>query len=227
MPELERYKKEAALAALRHVRDGMVVGLGTGSTVRYAILELGARIQRGEFREIVGVPTSKATARLAEEAGIPLAELGPEGVDLAIDGADEVAPGLSLTKGGGGALLGEKIVERSAKTFVVVADYTKWVSRLGERFPLPVEVVPFGYRRTLVELAALGGEPRLRTRGGEPVLSDHGHYLVDLHLGPIADPFALAARLSEIPGVVEHGLFLGMADLAYLAGPEGLRAVKP
>ncbi len=227
MPELERYKKEAALAALRHVQDGMVVGLGTGSTVRYAILELGARIQRGELQEIVGVPTSKATARLAEEAGIPLAELGPEGVDLAIDGADEVAPGLSLTKGGGGALLGEKIVERSARTFVVVADYTKWVSRLGERFPLPVEVVPFGYRRTLVELAALGGEPRLRMRGGAPLRSDHGHYLVDLHLGPIADPSALAARLSEIPGVVEHGLFLGMADLAYLAGPEGIRVVRP
>ncbi len=227
MEAVERYKKQAALAALRHVQDGMVVGLGTGSTVRYAILALGERIRRGELKEIVGVPTSKATARLAEEAGIPLKELGPEGVDLAIDGADEVAPGLALTKGGGGALLGEKIVERAARTFVVVADSTKWVPRLGERFPLPVEVVPFGYRRTLVELAALGGEPRLRREGGEPVLSDHGHYLVDLALGPIEDPVALAARLAAIPGVVEHGLFLGMADLAYLAGPEGLRVVTP
>ncbi len=227
MPELERYKKEAALAALRHVLDGMVLGLGTGTTVRYAILELGERLRKGELKEIVGVPTSKATARLAEEVGIPLAELGPEGVDLAIDGADEVAPGLLLTKGGGGALLGEKIVERAAETFVVVADYTKKVQRLGERFPLPVEVVPFGYRRTLVELAALGGKPVLRSREGEPVLSDHGHFLVDLHLGPIEDPRALAARLAEIPGVVEHGLFLGMADLAYIAGPEGLEVVRP
>jgi len=227
MADLERYKKEAALAALRHVLDGMVLGLGTGSTVRYAILALGERLQRGELKEIVGVPTSEATAELAREVGIPLAELGPEGVDLAIDGADEVAPGLLLTKGGGGALLGEKIVERAAKTFVVVADYTKKVQRLGERFPLPVEVVPFGYRRTLVELAALGGEPVLRTHEGKPVLSDHGHFLADLHLGPIADPWALAARLAEIPGVVEHGLFLGMADLAYLAGPEGLEVMRP
>lgn len=227
MPDLERYKKEAALAALRHVRDGMVLGLGTGTTVRYAILELGERLQRGELREIVGVPTSKATAELAQKAGIPLAELGPEGVDFAIDGADEVAPGLLLTKGGGGALLGEKIVERAAKTFVVVADYTKKVQRLGERFPLPVEVVPFGYRRTLIELAALGGEPVLRSREGKPVLSDHGHFLVDLHLGPIEDPRALAARLAEIPGVVEHGLFIGMADLAYVAGPEGLEVMRP
>ena len=227
MEAVERYKKQAALAALRHVEDGMVVGLGTGSTVRYAILALGERIRRGELRGVIGVPTSKATARLAEEAGVPLKELGPEGVDLAVDGADEVAPGLALTKGGGGALLGEKIVERAARMFVVVADSRKWVARLGERFPLPVEIVPFGYRRTLAELAALGGEPRLRTREGEPVLSDHGHYLVDLALGPIGDPEGLAARLSAIPGVVEHGLFLGMAHLAYLAGPEGLRVVRP
>ncbi len=223
----EAYKREAALAALAEVADGMVLGLGTGSTVRYAILALGEGIRSGRYRGLVGVATSRATARLAESAGIPLVELGPEGVDLAIDGADEVGPGLALTKGGGGALLGEKIVEHAARRFVVVADHTKAVARLGERFPLPVEIVPFGYRRTLRELAALGGEARLRMQGDAPFQSDHGHFIVDLALGPIPDPEALAARLASIPGVVEHGLFLGMADAAYIAGPDGVEVRTP
>jgi len=222
--ELERYKREAALAALRHVKDGMVVGLGTGSTVRYAVLALGERLKSGELKDVVGVPTSKATARLAEEAGIPLVELGPEGVDLAIDGADEVAPDLSLIKGGGGALLGEKIVEEAAARFVVVADYTKEVATLGERHPLPVEVVPFGHRRTLARLAEFG-KPRLRMAGEKPFLTDHGHFVVDLATGPIARPKELYLELLKIPGVVEHGLFLDLADLAYLAGPRGIRVL--
>ncbi len=224
---LEAYKRAAALAALAEVADGMVLGLGTGSTVRYAILALGEGIRAGRYRDLVGVATSRATARLAEEAGVPLVELGPEGVDLAIDGADEVGPGLALIKGGGGALLGEKIVEHAARRFVVVADHTKRVARLGERFALPVEIVPFGHRRTLRELAALGGEVRLRRDGDRPYRSDHGHYIADLATGPIAEPRALADRLAAIPGVVEHGLFLGMADAAYLAGPEGVEVLVP
>ncbi len=224
---LEAYKRAAALAALAEVADGMVLGLGTGSTVRYAILALGEGIRAGRYRDLVGVATSRATARLAEEAGVPLVELGPEGVDLAIDGADEVGPGLALIKGGGGALLGEKIVEHAARRFVVVADHTKRVARLGERFALPVEIVPFGHRRTLRELAALGGEVRLRRDGDRPYRSDHGHYIADLAIGPIAEPRVLADRLAAIPGVVEHGLFLGMADAAYLAGPEGVEVLVP
>ncbi len=224
---LEAYKRAAALAALAEVADGMVLGLGTGSTVRYAILALGEGIRAGRYRDLVGVATSRATARLAEEAGVPLVELGPEGVDLAIDGADEVGPGLALIKGGGGALLGEKIVEHAARRFVVVADHTKRVARLGERFALPVEIVPFGHRRTLRELAALGGEVRLRRDGDRPYRSDHGHYIADLATGPIAEPRALADRLAAIPGVVEHGLFLGMANAAYLAGPEGVEVLVP
>jgi len=224
---LETYKRAAALAALEEVSDGMVLGLGTGSTVRYAILALGEAIRAGRFRDLVGVATSRATARLAAEAGVPLVELGAEGVDLAIDGADEIGPGLNLIKGGGGALLGEKIVEYAARRFVVVADHTKRVARLGERFPLPVEIVPFGHRRTLKELAGIGGEARLRMDGDRPYRSDHGHLIVDWALGPIPDPTGLASRLAAIPGVVEHGLFLGMADAAYIAGPDGVEVLTP
>ena len=151
---LESYKKEAAHAAIAYVQDGMVVGLGTGSTARYAVLELARRLREGELKGVVGVPTSRATEELAKREGIPLVDLPPEGVDLAIDGADEIAPGLALIKGMGGALLREKIVERAAKEFIVIADHTKKVPVLG-RGPVPVEIVPFGYRATLKAIADL------------------------------------------------------------------------
>lgn len=152
---LESYKKEAAHAAIAYVQDGMVVGLGTGSTARYAVLEPARRLREGELKGVVGVPTSRATEELAKREGIPLVDLPPEGVDLAIDGADEIAPGLALIKGMGGALLREKIVERVAKEFIVIADHTKKVPVLG-RGPVPVEIVPFGYRATLKAIADLG-----------------------------------------------------------------------
>ncbi len=225
--KLEALKRQAALAALKHVEDGMLLGLGTGSTVRHFLVALGEKIQAGELRDVRGVATSNVTAALAEEFGIPLVPLEGPGVDLAVDGADEIGPGLSLIKGGGGALLGEKIVENAAKHFIVIADHTKVVSVLGERFPLPIEVVPFGYRRTLAEIQALGGRPKLRGSGGAPFKTDHGHYILDTDFGPIGDPSGLEALLKSIPGVVEVGLFVNMADLAYVAGPGGVEELRP
>ncbi|TBH20031.1 ribose-5-phosphate isomerase RpiA [Thermus thermamylovorans] len=223
---LESYKKEAAHAAVAYVQDGMLVGLGTGSTARYAVLELARRLREGELRGVRGVPTSRATEALALKEGIPLVDLPPEGVDLAIDGADEIAPDLSLVKGRGGALLREKIVESSAREFLVVADHTKKVPVLG-RGAVPVEVVPFGYRATLRAIAALGGEPELRMDGDEVYFTDGGHLIADCRFGPIGDPMGLHRALLEIPGVVETGLFVGLATRALVAGPLGVEELLP
>ncbi|RTI58285.1 ribose 5-phosphate isomerase A [Thermus scotoductus] len=223
---LESYKKEAAHAAVAFVQDGMVVGLGTGSTARYAVLELARRLREGELRGVKGVPTSEATKDLALREGIPLVDLPPEGVDLAIDGADEIAPDLSLIKGLGGALLREKIVESNAKEFIVIADHTKKVSVLG-RGVVPVEIVPFGHLATLRAIRALGGEPELRMNGDEVYLTDGGHLIADVRFGPIGDPLGLHKALLEIPGVVETGIFVGLATRALVAGPMGVEEILP
>lgn len=225
MNDLETYKHQAALEAVKHVQSGMVVGLGTGSTAKYAVMELGRRVRGGELKDIRAVPTSEATALLARDTGIELVELGPKGVDLAIDGADEVTSDLSLIKGLGGALLREKIVESNARRFIVVADHTKRVERLG-RGVVPVEVVPFGHRATLARLAELG-EPSLRMEGEEPFYSDGGNLIADVRFGPISDPKGLEARLKSIPGVVETGLFVGIATEAILVGPDGVTLLLP
>ncbi|TFU27069.1 ribose-5-phosphate isomerase RpiA [Thermus tengchongensis] len=223
---LESYKKEAAHAAVAFVQDGMVVGLGTGSTARYAVLELARRLREGELKGVVGVPTSEATKDLALREGIRVVELPPEGVDLAIDGADEIAPDLSLIKGLGGALLREKIVESTAKEFIVIADHTKKVPVLG-RGVVPVEIVPFGHRATLRAIAALGGEAELRMDGDEFYFTDSGHLIADCRFGPIGDPLGLHRALLEIPGVVETGLFVGLATRALVAGPLGVEELLP
>ncbi|WP_038057518.1 ribose-5-phosphate isomerase RpiA [Thermus amyloliquefaciens] len=223
---LESYKKEAAHAAVAYVQDGMVVGLGTGSTARYAVLELARRLREGELRGVVGVPTSEATKDLALREGIRVVDLPPDGVDLAIDGADEIAPDLSLIKGLGGALLREKIVESNAKEFIVIADHTKKVPVLG-RGVLPVEIVPFGHLATLKAIRALGGEPELRMEGDEFYFTDGGHLIADVRFGPIGDPLGLHRALLEIPGVVETGLFVGLATRALVAGPAGVEEILP
>ncbi|QWK22009.1 ribose-5-phosphate isomerase RpiA [Thermus antranikianii] len=223
---LESYKKEAAHAAVAFVQDGMVVGLGTGSTARYAVLELARRLREGELRGVKGVPTSEATKDLALREGIPLVDLPPEGVDLAIDGADEIAPDLSLIKGLGGALLREKIVESNAKEFIVIADHTKKVPVLG-RGVVPVEIVPFGHLATLRAIRALGGEPELRMNGDEVYFTDGGHLIADVRFGPIGDPLGLHKALLEIPGVVETGIFVGLATRALVAGPMGVEEILP
>ncbi len=209
---LDRLKQQAALKAIEYVRDGMVVGLGTGSTARHVIAGLGTRVQAG--LKILGVPTSKETAELARQAGIPLIETEDAWViDVAIDGADQVDPAFNLVKGGGGALLKEKIVAASARQFVVVVDQTKQVPHLGNSFPLPIEVVPFGWGSTARQLEAVEGKAVLRQRAGQVFRTEAGHYIVDLHLGPIRNPADLEIRLNQIPGVVETGLFVGRTNV--------------
>jgi ribose 5-phosphate isomerase A len=221
-------KRAAAERAAALVTDGMRVGLGTGSTAAHLVALLGERVRRG--LTIVAVPTSEATRRQAEREGIPLTTLDdtPE-LDIAIDGADEIDGELRLIKGGGGALLREKIVAAASRRMIVIADGSKRVERLG-RFPLPIEVVPFGLgaTRRAVEaaLARSGcrGDARLRTASdGKPFLTDGGHLILDAALGGISDPEALASALAAIPGVVEHGLFLGLATGAILATEAGLQ----
>jgi ribose 5-phosphate isomerase A len=206
-------KEAAGRAAAELVRDGDIVGLGTGSTAYFAVVALGERVKAG--LKIIGIPTSIQTADLARTLGIPLTTLDehPE-IDITIDGADEVDPKLNLIKGGGGALLREKVVASVTKKMVVVADSGKIVSVLG-KFPLPVEVISFA--RTVVEkkIVALGATPKLRTKSdGSPCLTDNGNQILDCSFGTIVDPPALARELNGVPGVVEHGLFIGLAKVA-------------
>jgi ribose 5-phosphate isomerase A len=230
--DLEAAKRAAAARALDFIQPGMRLGLGTGSTARHFVELLAERVAEGLV--VVGVPTSEATRAQAEELGVPLTTLEetPE-LDLAIDGADEIDPKLNLIKGGGGALLREKIVAAAAARMLVIADDSKWVPVLG-RFALPVEVVPFGLaatRRAVEAACAAAGSPGpailRRTKDGHPFVTDGGHFILDSALQRIADPSALAARLVAVPGVVEHGLFIGFARTAILAGADGVRVVEP
>jgi ribose 5-phosphate isomerase A len=206
-------KELAGRAAAELVVSGNIVGLGTGSTAYFAVAALGERVKAG--LKIIGIPTSVATGELARAMGIPLSTLDehPE-IDITIDGADEVDPQLRLIKGGGGALLREKIIAAASKKMVVVADSSKLVPALG-KFPLPVEIIPFA--RTVLErkITALGASCKQRTRtDGTAFVTDEGHHILDCSFGKIADPPALARALSDMPGVVEHGLFIGIARLA-------------
>jgi len=231
MVNVDAYKRQAAAAALDLVRPGMRVGLGTGSTSARFVELLGERVRTG--LDIVAVATSEATRCQADRLGIPLVSLDDAPIlDLTIDGADEIAPDLSLIKGGGGALLYEKIVAGASARVVIIADESKWVTLLG-RFPLPIEVVAFGLaatRRAIEVAAAAAGSPgpiRLRRAAeGDPFVTDAGHLIVDVALTRIIEPRILADRLAAIPGVVEHGLFIGLAHTAIIAGPDGVRCVE-
>ena len=209
-------KQATARAALRFVEDGQVVGLGSGSTATYFIQFLGERVKAG--LKIRGVPTSVRTQRLAEECGIPLVTLDHvASIDVDVDGADEFDPKLCLTKGGGGALLREKIIASAAKKFVVVADSGKQVPVLG-KFPLPIEVIPFAETLLTRRISALGAKVVLRkTADGVAFKTDEGHHILDCNFVRIPDPPALARTLSDMPGVVEHGLFINMANVVLLA----------
>jgi ribose 5-phosphate isomerase A len=225
----EDQRRLAAEAALADVRSGMRLGLGTGRTAEQFVRLLGARVRGG--LDLVAVATSERTAALAAAEGIRLATLDEEPrLDLVVDGADEVDPELRLIKGGGGALLREKIVANAAARMVVIVDEAKAVRQLGA-FPLPVEIVPFGavatriaIERTVADLG-LAGEIRLRTAGGQTYATDNGNRILDLALGRIGAPEALAAALAAIPGVVEHGLFIGMASAVIIAGAGGVKRV--
>ena len=217
----------AAKRAVEFVSDGMNVGLGTGTTATLFIRELGKAVAGG--LRIRAIATSDASRTLAMELGIPMTNFNETPVlDLNVDGADEVAPGLALIKGGGGAHLREKIVASAAREFIVVADESKVVEKLG-RFPLPVEVIQLALPLVTRRLENLGLNPSLRkARNGEgPWITDEGNVLLDCHCGPIDQPEELAAEIRKIVGVVEHGLFLGMATLALVAGEQGVRELRP
>ncbi|HJT20623.1 MAG TPA: ribose-5-phosphate isomerase RpiA [Nitrospira sp.] len=220
--DLDQLKRAAALKALDFVQDGMIVGLGTGSTARHVVIALGERVRGG--MKLRGVPTSQETAALARQSGISLIDTDDRWVlDVAIDGADQVDPAFNLIKGGGGALLKEKIVAASAKQFIVLVDYTKRVSVLGGSFPLPVEIIPFGWGSTAREIEArTHGRVVLRERGGTPFQTESGNFIVDVHLPRIERPKELESTLSIIPGVVESGLFVGRTDVLIVGTPEGV-----
>jgi ribose 5-phosphate isomerase A len=231
MMSMDDLKRQAAARAVEQVKDGMKLGLGTGSTARHFVELLGERVQAG--LKIVGVPTSEATRADAERCGVPLTTLEEvDRLDLTVDGADEIDANLELIKGGGGALLREKIVAAASDRMIVIADESKWVETLG-RFPLPIEVIPFGLgaTRRAIEAAfaenGVSGQMDIRkAKDGHAFVTDGGHWIIDAHLGRIPDSPKLAASLNSIPGVVEHGLFIGLARTAVLAGPQGIRVVE-
>jgi ribose 5-phosphate isomerase A len=229
--DIEAQKRAAAARAIEFVRPGMRLGLGTGSTAKHFVELLAERVRAG--LNVVAVPTSETTRALADRLGIALTTLDetPQ-LDLTVDGADEIAPDLTLIKGGGGALLREKIVASASAQMIVIADQSKWVAVLG-RFPLPVEIVPFGAEATRREVEAMAAAtgcpgPAVLRKGqnGLAFVTDGGHWVLDAKLQNIREPQALAARLSAVPGVMEHGLFIGLARTAIVAGPDGVRLIE-
>jgi ribose 5-phosphate isomerase A len=210
--------------ALSHVRDGALVGLGSGRTASAFVRALGARVRQGLRAR--GVPTSEATARLAREVGVPLAGLDEGVLDLTVDGADEVDPRLALIKGYGGALVRERIVAAASRRLIIVAGGEKLVRMLGSRGRLPVEVIPFACPLAMRELAGLGCRPALRTVDGKPFVSDNGNWIIDCGVRPIEAPADFARDLRAIAGVVDTGLFLGMADLVLVAEARGIREMR-
>jgi ribose 5-phosphate isomerase A len=223
--DLDALKKSAALAAIEFVRDGMVVGLGTGSTAKHMIIALGDKVRAG--MKLRGVPTSQETAALAKQAGIPLLDSENRWeIDVALDGADQVDPNFNLVKGGGGALLKEKIVVASAKQFIVMVDDTKQVPVLGGSFPLPIEMIPFGWGSTMREIEALTkSRVVLRERNGSPFKTEAGNLIADAHIDRIDRPSELETALNLIPGVVETGLFVGRTNVLIVGTPQGVQTL--
>lgn len=220
-------KRAAARAAADLVTSGMRIGFGTGSTFAHALERLAERI-RDEDLDVAGVPTSEATAAQARRLGVPLIDLeSVSELAMAIDGADEVDPAKNLIKGGGGALLREKIVAAAARELIVLVGSNKLVQRLGETFALPVEVVPFGLRQTAAALERLGAVPKLRLRNGAPLITDNGNHIFDCSFAPIADPAELEAGIDRIPGVVESGLFVAMTGRVFVGDEQGNVRIIP
>ena len=227
----DEHKKAVGEAAAKLVESGMVVGLGTGSTAVWFVRALAHRIET-EKLDVRGVATSSATQSLAEVLAIPMLELNQVEIDLTIDGADEIGPGLQLIKGGGAALLREKLVWEASKRCVVIADAGKRVPRLG-KYPLPIEVVAFGHESTLLRICDalaecdIGMAPRLRIRDGEVVITDNGNLIYDAACGAIEEPSLLANALKSVTGVVDHGLFLDLADEGLIGGDKGVERIVP
>jgi ribose 5-phosphate isomerase A len=222
-----RLKQQAGEQAASLVESGMVIGLGTGSTAIFATRRVAARLQAGALRDIVAIATSTATDAAARALGIPMLTADiPAVIDLTIDGADEVDPDCNLIKGGGGALLHEKIVAQASRRLVIVVDESKLSPRLGTQWPVPVEVLAFGWRSQQRFLMTLGAEAVPRQHGGTVFRTDEGNMILDCRFGPIADPASLAALLGARAGLVEHGLFLGLAQDVIVAGSGGVRHLR-
>ena len=221
----DEYKQAAADLAVQAVQSGMVVGLGSGSTAALAVRRLGEWLRAGRLRDILGIPCSEETRREAQRAGIPLTTLEEHPlIDLTIDGADEVDPAFNLIKGGGGALLREKIVAQASRREIIVVDESKLSPILGSHWPVPVEVLPFGWGSQLHFVESLGARPVLRKLpDGSTYRTDHDNLILDCAFGPIADPAVLAERLAGRAGIIEHGLFIGLASEVIVAGPGGCR----
>jgi ribose 5-phosphate isomerase A len=224
----DQWKKEAAIAAAAQVTSGMVVGLGTGSTAKFAIDEIGRRVAEEGLR-IIGIATSERSAEHAQGLKIPLTSFSEHTrIDLTIDGADEVLPGsLYLIKGHGGALLREKIVAAASVRMAVVVDHTKVVKKLGQLVSVPTEVVPFGWEVTEQRLAKIGGKPKLRlVPDGSPYVTDGGHYILDCAFGAMNDPWSVGEQLDQIVGVVENGLFLEYATEVFVGSSDGVEVLR-
>ncbi len=227
MTPQDELKRAAAVHAADLVASGMVVGLGTGSTTQFALERLGERVRTGELKNIVGIPSSVRTETIARGLGIPLTDFAAHpAIDVTIDGADEVDPALNLIKGGGGALLREKVLAQATRRNVIIVDESKLAPHLGTRWALPVEVVPFAAPAETRYLESIGARVTLRSRDGRPVATDQGNVLLDAAFGPMEDPEAIADRLDRRAGIVEHGLFLGLAHDVIVAGREGIRHLK-
>jgi len=225
---ISQLKQRAAERAVEFVKSGMVVGLGHGSTAIFAVRRIAQLLHEGQLQDIFGVPCSRQVEEDARRLGIPLTTLDEHPVvDVTIDGADEVDPDLNLIKGGGGALLREKMVAQASRREIIVVDESKLSPALGTRWAVPVEIVPFGWRSQSAYLESLGAQPVLRlSSDGTPFTTDQGNLILDCNFGPIAQPAQLAARLSERAGIVEHGLFLGLATDVIVASVEGIRHLK-
>ena len=224
MTPQDELKQQAAAFAVDFVESGMVVGLGTGSTTHFALLRLAELIRSGRLRGIVGIPSSLRTESAAREFGIPLTDFEAHPlIDITIDGADEVDPELNLIKGGGGALLREKVLAQATRRNVIIVDESKLAPRLGTKWALPIEVVPFARPSEERFLASMGAAVTLRSKDGRPVTTDQGNLLLDAAFGPMENPAAIAEQLNGRAGIVEHGLFLGLTRDVIVAGREGIR----
>jgi ribose 5-phosphate isomerase A len=228
MVSQDELKQKAAFRAVEFVDSDMVIGLGTGSTTRFAVERIAACIKAGELKNIVGIPSSVQTEELAQKLGIPLAGFEEHAqIDVTIDGADEVDPDLDLIKGGGGALLREKVLAQASRKNIIIVDDSKLTPKLGSNWALPVEVVPFAWKAEELFLNALGASVSVRTlNDGRSFRTDQGNLILDAFFGPMADPKKMALILNERAGLVEHGLFLGLASDVIVAGKEGIRHLK-
>jgi ribose 5-phosphate isomerase A len=224
----DRLKKEAGISSVDLIRPGMVLGLGTGSTTRFALIEIAARLKDGRLKDILGIPSSKDTEKHARELGIPITSFDErQEIDLTIDGADEVDPNLNLIKGGGGALLREKVMAQSSRRNVMIVDESKLSPALGTHFPVPVEVIPFAWKPVAKFLMSLGAEPILRMKGDStPYTTDQNNYIIDSKFGPISNLNDLALKLGQKAGIAEFGLFIGTASEVIVATSHGIRYQK-